>query len=60
MHRKTVAMFPGNSIPVFRGNPSAKRCLEELSSNCQVHLNPDVGYDEGKSFNCMLGLLEKY
>lgn len=53
VHRKTIAMFPGNNIPIFRGNPSAKKRLEDLSNKCQDQLNPDIGYDEGKSSNCV-------
>lgn len=40
-------MFPGNNIPIFRGNVGAQRNLEELVSNCRDLINPDVGYDEG-------------
>lgn len=47
MHKKTVEMFPGNSIPIFRGNQNAKRRLDELADTCKEHINPDIGYDEG-------------
>ena len=46
MHKKTVEMFPGNSIPIFRGNQNAKRHLDELADTCKEHINPDIGYDE--------------
>ena len=49
-HRKTVAAFPGNKTHIFRGNPTAKRRFEELTKDCQDLLNPDLGYDEGKSY----------
>jgi hypothetical protein len=40
-------MFPGNSIPIFRGNQNAKWHLDELAAACKEQLNPDIGYDEG-------------
>ncbi|CAB3978003.1 uncharacterized transposon-derived [Paramuricea clavata] len=46
VHRKTVAMFPGNNIPVFRGNANAQKHFQELTVSCQEHVNPDIGYDE--------------
>ena len=40
-------MFPGNNIPIIRGNMSAKRKLGELVSDCRDLINPNIGYDEG-------------
>ena len=48
MHRNTVLKFPGNKIPIIRGNPEAKRKIEELVDDCRQLINPDLGYDEGK------------
>ena len=53
VHKKTVSMFPGNNIPIIRGNMSAKRKLEELVSDCRDLINPDIGYDEGMHFAIM-------
>lgn len=58
MHRKTVAMFPGNNIPVFRGNANAKNRFQELTVSCQEHVNPDIGYDEGNT--CMIRKYAKF
>lgn len=51
--KKTVSMFPGNNIPIIRGNMSAKRKLEELVSDCRDLISPDIGYDEGMYFAIM-------
>ena len=50
VHRKTVCMFPGNKIPIIRGNAVAKRQFEELVQSCRDLLKPEIGYDEGKDF----------
>lgn len=46
-------MFPGNNIPIIRGNMVAKRQFEELISNCRDLIHADFGYDEGKHFAIM-------
>ena len=43
-------MFPGNKIPVIRGNEVAKRQFEELIKSCKDLLKADIGYNEGKGF----------
>ena len=53
VHRKTVEMFPGNNIPIFRGNQNAKRRLDKLAENCKEQLNPDIGYDEGNIYETL-------
>jgi len=43
-----VKMFPGNKIPILRGNVVAKRQFEDLQS-CKDPLKPEIGC-EGKNF----------
>ena len=43
-------MFPGNKIPIIRGNEVAKRQFEDLVQSCKDLLKPEIGYDEGKNF----------
>ena len=50
VHCKTVKMFPGNKIPIIRGNAVAKRQFEDLVQSCKDLLKPDIGYDEGTNF----------
>ncbi|XP_020896399.1 uncharacterized protein LOC110235292 isoform X2 [Exaiptasia diaphana] len=46
VHRKIVDAFPGNQIPIFRGNASAMRRFEDAIGACKHLLNDAIGYDE--------------
>lgn len=59
VHRKTVLKFPGNKIPIIRGNPEAKRKIEELVDDCRQLINPDLGYDEDELRRHLRAILDE-